>query len=328
MRLDPFGNVLHVRMHFKHGAYFYVKDNKWHKIGADYTTAMQNYAAWVAPSGGIEELVRVTFDSYVTRVEKGKLSASSLVQYSKFREIITEAFAEFSPSQVRAKHCSAFLEFYYPETTTANGALTVLRGIFDKGVRLGLCDFNPARQIQGVKAEDRDRYITDAEFMAIRSEAKPYLKLIMDMCYLTAQRIGDVLHIKQSDISDAGIYFKQSKTKKRLLVESSPALTELVTEARKLNKVAGLYLFTKTATHSHSYGTVRLHWVNACDKAGVEDARLHDLRAKAITDADAEGLDAQKLAGHATPAMTEKYLRLRRTDRVQSPGKVRMLRQV
>lgn len=325
MRFDKFGNPLHVRMHFKHGSYFYVKDNKWHKIGTDYTTAMQNYAAWIAPPGGIEELVRATFESYGRRVEKGKLSAQSLAQYSRFRDRIIEAFAEFSPVQVRAKHISGFLEFYYPETTTANGAITVLRGIFDKGVKIGVCDFNPARQIQGVRQEDRDRYITDAEFMAIRSEAKPYLQLIIDMCYLTGQRIGDVLHIKQADITAEGIYFKQSKTKKRLLVESSTALTEIVTEARRLNKVAGLYLFTKTATHPHRYGTVRLHWVDACEKAGVEDARLHDLRAKAITDADAEGLDAQKLAGHATAAMTEKYLRLRRTDRVQSPRMIKLI---
>ena len=326
MRLDPFGNILHVRMHYKHGSYWYVKDNKWHKIGADYTTAMQNYAAWIAPAGGIEELVRTTFDGYKRRVDKGKLKASTLGTYNSYRDKITEAFAEFSPAQVRAKDIRAFLEFYYPETTTANSALTVLRGIFDKGVRLGVCEFNPAKQVEGIKPEDRDRYLTDNEYQRIRSEAKPYLKLIMDMCYYTAQRIGDVLHIKQADISEEGIYFQQQKTKKRLLVEASPELTELVTEARKLNKVAGVYLFTKTATRAHNYGTVRKHWVEACKAAGVEDARLHDLRAKAITDADAEGLDAQKLAGHATSAMTEKYLRLRRTDRVQSPGKVAMLR--
>lgn len=327
MRNDPFGNPLHVRMYYKHGSYWYVYRNKWTAIGNDYATAMQNYAAAIAPSGGMVKLVADTFDWYERRVKSGDLKESSLRPYKSQRERIQGAFQEFAPSQVKTAHITSFLDFYFDQQpATANSALTVLRGIFDRGVRWGLCEYNPARSVQAMKVTARDRYLTDTEFLAIRGAAPPYLKLVMDMCYLTAQRIGDVLHIKQADISEDGVFFQQEKTKKRLLVESTPELEQLVKDARALNIVTGLYLFTKSASYPHCYATVRSHWVKACDMAGVNDARIHDIRAKAITDADAEGIDAQKLAGHATKAMTERYLRLMRTDRVQSPAKVRQLR--
>lgn len=327
MRHDPFGNPLHVRMHHKHGAYWYVYDNKWQPLGKNYVSAMRSYAAWVAPSGGMAELIESTFRWYAGRVKSGDLSQRSLTQYATVRGRIDNAFVEFAPAQVKAKHIHSFLDFYFYDdgaVSVGNLALSVLRGIFDRAVRHGECEYNPARQVKWSKPKKRDRYITDAEYTAIRDVSPHWLQVIMDMCYLTAQRIGDVLDIKQDDITDAGIAFQQQKTKKRLMVEASPALTALVAEARGINRIQGLYLFChKSARHPRNYDTVRLAWREATINAGVDNANIHDLRAKSLTDADAQGLNAQKLAGHSSAQMTERYLRLLRTDRVQSPAFLR-----
>lgn len=327
MRTDPYGNPLHVRMHYKHGSYWYVHRGKWEKLGRDYGTAMRSYAAWVAPSGGMAKLIDDVYKWFGRRVDRDDLAAISLRQYNTVRERIDLAFTEFAPDQVKPKHVTQFLDFYFEDSPSqGNIALSVLRSIFTRGVRWGHCEFNPAREVEAFKLTPRDRYLTDEEFLAIRGAAPDWLRLIIDMCYLTAQRIGDVLHIKQSDISEDGIYFRQHKSKKRLLVLTTPELQELVKDARALNKVAGVYLFARSATLPRHYDTVRHSWNAACKAAGVEDARMHDIRAKSLTDADSEGLDAQKLAGHATRAMTERYLRVLRTDRVQSPAKVSKLR--
>lgn len=325
-RHDPFGNPLHVRMYFKHGAYWYVVGGKWHKLGATYERAMQSYSAWIAPTGGMAKLIDEVYQWYERRVEREDLAPRSLAQYRSVRERIDTAFEEFAPGQVKPKHITTFLDFYFEDSPAqGNIALSVLRTIFTRGVRWGRCDFNPAREVEAFKVTPRDRYLTDEEFVAIRRAADPWLRVILDMCYLTAQRIGDVLHIKQADVSEEGISFQQQKSKKRLLVESTPELQELVAEARRQSKVAGVYLFAKSATLPHHYDRVRDNWIRACKAAGVGDARLHDIRAKSLTDADAEGLDAQKLAGHTSQAMTNRYLRVLRTDRVQSPGKVAKL---
>src|SRR6266853_2263407 len=54
-------------------------------------------------------------------------------------------------------------------------------------------------------------------------------------------------------------------------------------------------------------------------KVAKSDAHIHDLRAMAITAAKAQGLDAQALAGHTSPAMTRRYLRSKEVPVVDSP---------
>lgn len=319
----PHGNRLHVRMHYKHGAYWYVYQGKWDKLGKSYQVAMQSYAAWIAPSGGMAKLVDDTYQYWERRVDKGLLAPRSLKQYKTVRERITTAFEDFSPEQVKPSHIGQFIDFYLEDSPSqGNIALIVLRAAFTRGVRHGLCDMNPAREIKREEIPKRSRHLTDDEFRAIRQALPVWCQVVMDMCYLTAQRIGDVLDIKQADITEEGIYFQQQKTKKRLLIETSPELEALVVEARGLSKVAGVYLFTKKPATHRSYSSVLEHFQAACKAARVENARIHDIRAKALTDADAEGMDAQKLGGHSTRAQTENYLRLLRTDRAKSPSKV------
>jgi integrase len=63
------------------------------------------------------------------------------------------------------------------------------------------------------------------------------------MCYLTGQRIGDVLVIRLPDISVEGIAFKQEKTNARLLVKITPNLEELIARVKALpRKIRGLTL--------------------------------------------------------------------------------------
>lgn len=328
MRRDPFGNPLHIRMHYKHSAYWYVYQGKWRRLGSNYASAMQGYSALIAPASGMQRLIEDTYASYELMVKKGDMAPGSLAQYNTVRGKIDTAFREFSPSQVKAEHIGRFLDFHFEGApSTGNSALTVLRTAFDKAVRWGMCEYNPAKGVDRFKERKRKRYLTDAEWLGIRAHSPEWLRLIIDMCYLTAQRIGDVLAIKQSDITAEGILFTQQKTGKRILVESTPELDDVVRSARALSKVAGVYLFSRSASKPASYTTTNRYWHKARKAAGVEDARIHDLRAKAITDADAEGLDAQKLAGHAARSMTERYLRLMRTDKVQSPAKLQNLRQ-
>lgn len=54
--------------------------------------------------------------------------------------------------------------------------------------------------------------------------------------------------------------------------------------------------------------------------AGVEDAHLHDLRAMALTAAEAQGKNPTALAGHTSPAQTKRYLRNRSEPVVESPS--------
>jgi integrase len=162
----------------------------------------------------------------------------------------------------------------------------------------------------------RDRYITHGEFQAICANSSDNMRVIYEMCYLTGQRIGDVLAIRLADISAEGIAFKQEKTNARLLVQMTPDLEDLVARIKALpRKIRGLTLFcSPRGGKPVHYSSVKDAFAISCKKAGVEDASLHDLRAKSLSDTDDQGNDAQKLGGHTDAKMTQRYLRLRKIN--------------
>jgi len=143
----------------------------------------------------------------------------------------------------------------------------------------------------------------------------------MDVCYLTGQRIGDVLAIRLADITQEGIYFQQEKTGKRLLVDMTIEIEDAVGRAKGLHSnVRGLTLFHGRGGRPLSYYGVRSAFQRACKLAKVEDATLHDIRAKAATDAERQGKNPTDLLGHSSRATTTRYLRGREHKRVSGPS--------
>lgn len=329
MRRDSKGNPLPDRLHEKHGRYYYVKNNKWTALSKDYYRAITQLAAREAPTDEWGDLVQKTYDHFEWRHTKKKdLAANTLKQYKGIRARIEYGFAEFTPDLVETSDVTRFLLLYEETPNIANRMLSVIKQIFDRGVKLGACKSNPAMGVKRLEEAQRDRYLTDAEYIKIYDNANRTTQVIMDLCYLTGQRISDVLKIRHSDITSKGIRFKQQKAKKRragteLTIESSPELDELIAEAKALHKVERLshYLLHPTGKSTpYGYDGVKGAFDRARAKAGVKDATLHDIRAKAATDAEAEGLNPQELLGHKSPGMTERYLRLRRRKTVKGPN--------
>ncbi len=151
--------------------------------------------------------------------------------------------------------------------------------------------------------------------------------------YLTAQRIDDVLKIRLSNISGQRLIFQPKKTTskegegKQILIVMTPEIKEVITAARSLHgQVTRIYLFgLRKGGNVRSYRGVKDQFDRATKKACIEDAHLHDLRAKALTDAKRQGLDAQTLALHTTEAMTSRYIRDRETPAVKGPSFIRLI---
>lgn len=307
-------------MYFKHGAYYRVVSNKWTPLGKKYNFAIRRYADLESPSSSWKDLVELTFQDIYHDHDKGKLAEGTVKQYEGIRPKIVRGLGDFEPHEITQAHVRELLEMYRNTPNMRNRMLTVLRKIFEKGANLNACDFNPAYGVPRLEESKRTRLLEMGEFMAIRSQANPQTQLIMDMCYLTAQRIGDILSLQHSQIKPEGIHFKQQKTGKLLMVESTPELEAVVRDARKLHKVMCPYLFhPKGKTTPYGYKAIRDAFKRAKTKAKVEDCNLHDIRAMALTHIDAAGGDAMALAGHHSRATTERYIRDRRTTIAQGP---------
>lgn len=305
-------------MYFRHGAYYLVRRGKWSRLGDDLASALAEYGRlYDKPAGGIDDLI----DWIIVESERKQLAASTLEQYRVAAKKIKAAFSEFSPEQVRPWHVGQFMDHYRATPNMANRTRTIMKMAFDHAVYIGACQTNPVSSIGRLKEKKRDRYLSDEEYRLIAINASQVMRAIMNMAYLTAQRISDVIAIRLGDISKDGVIFRQQKTKARLLVNMNPDIQNVIEQAIALHGDATrIYLFGQRNGKARSYRGVRDQFARAAANAGINGATLHDIRAKSLTDAKKQGLNAQQLAGHTTEAQTVRYIRSRETVVVTGPS--------
>lgn len=304
-------------VYHRHGAYWYVKAGKWTRLGTDLRRALERYAELsTATKGGMAELIQSALADM-----RPRLKQNTVAQYEIAARKLTKMLAEFAPQQVEPKDVARVKLKLKDTPNMANRCLSFLRLVFAYGVEQQIVASNPCIGIARFAEGKRDRYITDAELAAIHDKAGDRLRVIIDLCYYTGQRINDVLAIRRADLTDAGIRFKQGKTGVGLTVAWTPELRQTVAAAKGLNQsIVALTLLHNRRGKRPDYRTVREQWEKACAAAGVSNAHLHDLRAKSLTDAKRQGHDATALAGHASQAMTERYIRLRESPIVNGPS--------
>jgi integrase len=304
-------------VYHRHGAFYYVKAGKWTRLATKLPDALAEYARLHAqPKGGMAALI----EEAMPHILKGKAD-TTIAQYNVAARRLQEILAEFAPTQVTPRHIAQIRRSMSDSYAVANRTIGVLRMVFDYALDEELVESNPCVGIKRLAQHARTRRLLPSEYRAIYAKAGPLLQVVMDLCYLTGQRVGDVLTIKRADLGDDGIYFKQQKTGARLVVAWTPELRAVVDQAKALHgPVVGLFLLKGTRAQAPTYTMIWKRWRKACRDAGVEDANIHDLRAMSGTEAEAQGIDAQKLLGHTDRKMTRRYLRDRTVPVVEGPS--------
>ena len=290
----------------RHGAYYYVKKGVWKPIGTTLTAALAEYSRIIAPpTGGCDDLLERTLSRC-----KETVKPNTYLQYAIACKKVKPILAEFTPELVEPHHIATILDHHRATPNMANRMLTFMRSAFANGLKWGMCKTNPCYGVDRHVEHRRDRYLTHEEYGRIWQHSPATLRSIMEVAYLTGHRIGDVLALRLSDITKEGVYFKAQKTGKRVMVLMSQDLEQAIGRARKLySNIRGMTLFHGRGGKPLSYYGVRSAFQRACALAKVEDTTLHDIRAKALTDAKKQGKNPQKLGGHSTEAMTNRYIR-------------------
>lgn len=243
--------------------------------------------------------------------------------------VLAEAFLEFGVDQVQAKHVAEFLRALRAKPRTHNLYRAQLRELMRYAIERGLRLDNPVEHIRTMPERARGRYITDSELRRIkvaamtgddglRTRSGAMVCCLIDMAYLTGQRISDLLALEWSAITDRGVEFEPAKTRQRtgvrVLIEWTPKLRDVERRLRDLRKARRGFapqVFTTQDGKAYTYWGASSAWRRAVRRAGVPDAHFHDLRAKALTDKEArEGMTAARLMGaHSTETQTADYVR-------------------
>lgn len=286
------------------------------------------YTALAAARTDAAECVRMPALIAAWQIRIGsKRSEKTQIDDRARARVIAEAFPEFLPAQMKAPACLDFLEQFEDKPRTFNAYRALLREFMRFAEVKGLREAgsNPVIAIKQMPTPARGRYITDDELAKIKAAALvgrdgldtrsgAMLCCLIDMAYLTGQRIGDLLSMEWSQITDAGIEFVTGKTGARIMVERTARLDAVVQTLRELRiKRAGFapQVFTRQDGQAYTYWGASTAWQRARERAGVSGCTFHDIRAKALTDVQgARGMDdAQRMGGHSTPNQTADYVR-------------------
>jgi integrase len=168
----------------------------------------------------------------------------------------------------------------------------------------------------------RVRWLSESERAQLaKALAKPQRAAfgrLVTAALLSGQRLGNLIALRRADVDLVHHTMTLPKTKsgKRHHVPISPALAEVLTAALATSK--GDHVFVPQrggGKHPYTRSGVSTFFARVSQEAGLTDFRFHDLRHDFATAVrrSGHGLDVvQALLGHASPAMTQRYVHLGR----------------
>jgi integrase len=292
--------------------YYYVThDRRWIPLGPDLAQAKRLWAdhECIAHVATVEALL----NRYLTDCVKD-LAPATRKQYRIYSTAICGDYGDWRLDTLKPFHLARFRDSR--PAGMANGSLSLLKVAYAKAIEWGWCETNPAAQVKRLPSRIRDEYLTDAVFRAIREKAPEWLRTAMDLSYLTALRPSDVVKLQWSDVTPDSVFVRVQKTKARIAFAVTEALAAVLAEARR-KPVVGLYVVATAKGRPISLKRMGDAWRDARAAAGVTGAQFRDIRAKAATDAAAAGMDYQAMLGHATKAMSDRYVKAMRTIKAQ-----------
>lgn len=206
---------------------------------------------------------------------------------------------------------------------TINREVALIKHALSKCVPWGILEHNPIRagEVEGLGETKRERYITHDEFRDVLRCLSERAGLV-EALYLTAQRCGRIFKLqwRQVDLEHRTITFSNPSSNKKAaeVVYINVPLLEILEElreARKKKAVISPYVFP--GKNGKALTSIKTAWKAACKRAGIQDARIHDIRHKAITDMARVGIPKQiiqKAVGHSQGSTTERYTHLQAED--------------
>jgi len=298
------------RMQFKHGAYYYTAGGRWIPLGRDYGVALKK---WADLQGAEATIGRTVADAiaYYLQCKIANIAPRTLESYQISQKRLVAVFGHMSLDELRPEHVTRYLRGceHKVQANRDKALLSASYNWVNAEGWLQLAGYNPAR-VPRNKEVPRDRYITDIELNALRAVARPKIRLMIELAYLTGLRKGDLLKLKTSDLTDEGIQFTASKTGKRSVIAWSEELRQVVDCALQLRRRPGavwLFVTERNADQAMTSRGLTSEFEKTRSAAQLPDITWHDIRRKAGS--DVEETHATELLGHTDAKVTKRHYR-------------------
>lgn len=324
-------------VHFKHGAYYFVKrifdenktKKKWIWLGKSFAEAMIAYSKLAENILLNNDTMNALFDRYMKEVSP-TLAESTHRKDIYSIKYLKEYFGNMIPDTITPADVYKYMDKRALKSKNqANTEKGLLSRVLSAAIRWGLINDNVCFLVKRFQENTRDYYLEDHLFYSFYDYVPPIIKAVMRLGYLTALREGDLLKIKLGDLTDEGIDVTPNKTKrfkKRMIITWSDELKAAVAYAKSIRtKITGFYLFCTQKGQPYTtdgFSSIWQRWMEKAiqpqkdEKTGellppilLERFMFKDIRAKGSTDAENKhGLKfASDLLGHSDQRITRRH---------------------
>lgn len=282
--------------------------------------AMQSevWAAWEAQQEGHKITLSNLIRRFLSSPQFAGLAPRTQRDYREYAARIEAVFGHMQPTKITAPHIRKYMDKRSAKIQ-ANRERAFMVQLFGWGLERGDVTANVARDVKPFKEQARERYITDEEYKLIVDKAAPALQAAMEISYLCAARVSDVLKLTVQQLQETGIYIRQGKTGKRQIKRWTPRLRAAIAIAQsQTTRLQSVFVLRDQSGQPIKLRTLQKWFADAKIAAGLKDADIHfhDIKAKGIS--DYEG-DKQRFSGHKSAAMVSRYDR--RVEEVDSLDK-------
>jgi integrase len=327
------------RVYLRRGSFFYVHpgNGKWENLGQDLAKAKKRAEHYADPTGTYG-LMSWFLDQFIIdceqRVAAEALSQRTVDDYRGALVYLKPFFGQMLPTEIGPHHVSNYLETGQKEgrPVRANRERACLSACMSWMLRNnhGGLKVNPCMRASGVRRNEeteRDRYVTDQEYLAVYNAANRPVRLMMELVYRTLQRPEvDILAWTPANIVTKGpdkvLRFEQSKTGRRIDIALAGRLKEIVMGAIGEVPVLHQPIVHNLQGKRYTYDGISAMLKQAQDKVREKVPALkemppfgfRDLKGKGATDlwlANEPIERIQLLCGHTTKTTTEKYIKAR-----------------
>lgn len=319
------------RVYLRSGTFYYVHatTGKWENIGKDLAAARKRAEHYGDPTGTYGTMAWY-LDQFIInceqRVAAKDLSQRTVNDYLDAVVKLKAAFGEFLPSEVGPHHITDYLADGVKDerAVRVNRERACLSSCMGWMLRTnqGSLKTNPCVQASGVQRNpesQRERYVTDAEYLAVYGAAPAQVRLMMELVYRTLQRpevdvLGWTPAIIRNKAEGRVLHIKQGKTGRRVDIALVGRLEELVTAA--VGEVPQLHqpIVHTLVGEAYTYSGISAMLRRVLKKVKVASFGFRDLKGKGATDMWLAGTpieQIQLLCGHSSKTTTERYIKAR-----------------
>ncbi len=294
------------------------------KLGTTKPEALRKYAELMEKGEALT--IDHLLDRYYAEVTPTKAKSTQYTDKSAVK-VLKAWCGKVGIQELRRQHVFQFMDERGKQSPgNANKELSLLKMAYQRAIRWGYCEDNPASGVDLATVHPARRpYLPDGMMYGMRDiclqHGREYIAFAIELGYLTGLRRGDILGLKLSDVTSQGILTTISKSgkmgapPKEALVEWNDHLRALVSRIKASCKAKGaFYLVHKGDGQRLSTTWFNNSWQYTMRKyieSGGQRWQFKDLRAKHATDVEEAGGDPTRNLTHSNPATTKRHYLLK-----------------